>query len=135
MQPKVDRRLDRNHPIVVERVLSNQRDGSDELVTTVVSFEEQIKGRLAQIGKSATDPVRLVTAYKRLAAVLDSFVGISILDYGAEADTRFREFRQAGIRIGTQDLRIASIVLASNGILVTRNRRDFEQVAGLSVQD
>ncbi|MEL7224717.1 MAG: type II toxin-antitoxin system VapC family toxin [Cyanobacteria bacterium J06576_12] len=58
-----------------------------------------------------------------------------ILDYNAVADGYFREFRKAGVRVGTQDLRIASIVLAHGGVLLTRNRRDFEKVAGLSFQD
>jgi tRNA(fMet)-specific endonuclease VapC len=39
------------------------------------------------------------------------------------------------IRIGTQDLRIAALVMANNGILVTRNRQDFERVPGLRFED
>ena len=39
------------------------------------------------------------------------------------------------IRIGTQDMRIASIALANNATLLTRNRRDFEKVPGLLFAD
>jgi tRNA(fMet)-specific endonuclease VapC len=47
----------------------------------------------------------------------------------------FREFRKAGIRIGTLDLRIAAITLTSDGILLSRNLKDFEKVPGLTIQD
>ncbi|NJN13673.1 MAG: type II toxin-antitoxin system VapC family toxin, partial [Richelia sp. RM2_1_2] len=36
---------------------------------------------------------------------------------------------------GTQDLRISSIVLSCDGILLTRNLQDFEKVPGLKIQN
>ncbi|WP_363318236.1 hypothetical protein [Nostoc sp. NMS4] len=39
------------------------------------------------------------------------------------------------IRIGTQDLRIPAITLSVNGILVTRNRKDFEKIPNLRLED
>ena len=39
------------------------------------------------------------------------------------------------VRVGTQDMRIASIALANNATLLTRNRRDFEKVPGLLFAD
>ena len=127
--------FDRNHPIVVSRVLGARQSGSKEMFTTVVSLEEQVKGRLAQINKVAANPERLVLAYRRLTRTFELFAHLDILDYDAVADRCFREFRKAGVRIGTQDLRIASIVLAHDGVLLTRNLGDFEQVPGLLLED
>jgi predicted nucleic acid-binding protein len=39
------------------------------------------------------------------------------------------------VRIGTMDLRIASIALANGFTLLTRNLVDFQQVPGLKVED
>jgi tRNA(fMet)-specific endonuclease VapC len=39
------------------------------------------------------------------------------------------------LRIGTQDLKIASVALANNLILLTRNRRDFGRIPGLMLDD
>jgi tRNA(fMet)-specific endonuclease VapC len=42
---------------------------------------------------------------------------------------------KSSIRIGTMDLRIASICIVNNAILVTRNRKDFQQVPDLNFED
>ena len=68
-------------------------------------------------------------------ATFTLFSQLEILPYNLTAADFFRQFRQMGIRIGTQDLRIASIVLAHNGIVVTRNLKDFEHVPGLTIED
>jgi tRNA(fMet)-specific endonuclease VapC len=40
-----------------------------------------------------------------------------------------------GIIIGPNDLFIASIALAHNGILITHNTKEFERIAGLHIED
>lgn len=125
---------ERAHPQVCARIVQIRRKSLDMLATTVVSMEEQYVGRLAQIRKADT-PQALVNAYGKLKITFGLFSQLDILDYTLDADRYFRSFRQAGIRIGTQDLRIAAIALAHNGILLTRNLRDFEKVPKLSVQD
>lgn len=124
----------RAHPLVSARIFQIRQQSLDRLTTTVVSMEEQYAGRLAQIRKAAT-PQNLISAYTKLKLTSVLFSELNVLEYTLEADHYFRSFRQAGIRIGTQDLRIASIVLAHNGILLSRNLRDFEKVPGLSIQD
>ena len=42
--------------------------------------------------------------------------------------------RASKVRVSTHDLRIAAICIDHAATLVSRNRRDFDQVPGLSVQ-
>jgi tRNA(fMet)-specific endonuclease VapC len=46
----------------------------------------------------------------------------------------FGDLRQQRIRIGTQDLKIASICLANDALLLSRNLVDFQQVPNLRVE-
>lgn len=123
----------RNHPQVCNRILLARQNGLT-LKTTVVTVEEQYGGRLAQIRKAQTPEV-LVAAYDRLMTTFALFSQLEILTYDLAAAELFRQFRQMGIRIGTQDLRIASIALAHSGIIVTRNRKDFDRVPDLTIED
>ncbi|WP_235334898.1 MULTISPECIES: type II toxin-antitoxin system VapC family toxin [Aphanizomenon] len=47
----------------------------------------------------------------------------------------YTELVKQKIRVGTQDLHIAAITLSVNGILVTRNFKDFEKVPNLRLED
>jgi tRNA(fMet)-specific endonuclease VapC len=123
----------RNHPQVCTRIRL-ARQNNLTIKTTVITVEEQYSGRLAQIRK-AQNPQALISAYDRLTATFSLFSQLEILKYDLSADDYFRQFRQQGIRIGTQDLRIASIVLAHSVIIVTRNQKDFGQVLGLMTED
>jgi tRNA(fMet)-specific endonuclease VapC len=104
---------------------------------TIVTAEEKIKGRLATInGLSGIEKVdRLAVAYRTLQATLDDLKTFPTLLFSDMARDRYRELLQQKIRVGSHDLRIAAITLAAGGVLVTRNRRDFEQVSGLKIED
>ena len=43
----------------------------------------------------------------------------------------FNGFRKSGVKIGSMDLKMASIAVANNALFLTANRRDFEKVPGL----
>lgn len=66
---------------------------------------------------------------------LQFFNIIQILDFDEKAINCYTELKRQKVRIGTQDLRIASIAIVNNGILVTRNQRDFSRVLGLQFED
>ena len=58
-----------------------------------------------------------------------------VCEFDDRAMAEFKRLKALKVRIGTMDLRIASIVLVHDATLITRNRRDYEQVPGLRVED
>ncbi len=107
---------------------------SEEVFTTVVTLREQLRGRLAAVDR-ATEGSELLLAYERLWATVRYFCHVNVLPFTPTAAAMLQQLRDQRIRIGTQDLRIAAIVLASGGTLVTSNRQDFEKVPGLAIED
>ena len=76
-----------------------------------------------------------VTAYERLRMAVEYFASVTLLNYTVSADTLVADLRRQGVRVGTQDLRIAAVALVHGATLVTRNERDFRQVPGLTFVD
>ncbi|MFN8490909.1 MAG: type II toxin-antitoxin system VapC family toxin [Caldilineaceae bacterium] len=72
---------------------------------------------------------------QRLYETVTFYHSRQVLSYEPAAIFRFEQLRQAKLRIGSQDLRIAAIALCKNATVVTRNLRDFQQVPGLQVID
>jgi tRNA(fMet)-specific endonuclease VapC len=105
-----------------------------QLTTTAINVEEQLRGRLAQIAE-AKDATKQSFAYQRLIETVLLLSEFQILPYDEKSQDYYQVLKAQRIRIGTQDLRIASIALAHNGVLLTRNLRDFEKIPGLSIQD
>ncbi len=58
-----------------------------------------------------------------------------MLNFTEEAKNNFSNLINQKIRIGTQDLKIAAIALSVNGIIVTRNKKDFSKVPNLLLED
>jgi tRNA(fMet)-specific endonuclease VapC len=121
----------RRDPAVVQRLAGVP---SARVFVPIVTVEEQLRGWLALIRRAPT-PERLIAAYASLHRAVVYFALVNILDYSEDAANHFAALRAQRIRIGTQDLRIAAMTLAVSGILVTRNRRDFQQVPDLLLED
>jgi tRNA(fMet)-specific endonuclease VapC len=123
--------IQRRHPTVSERLA-----GTDPgiVATTVVTLYEQFRGRLAVVSRARND-MALQAAFGLLLETRRHLCDIEVLPFDAAAAGIFRSLLGQRLRVGTQDLRIAAITLANDATLVTSNRRDFERVLGLRIED
>ena len=121
----------RAHLLVSQRVNAISKE---QLAVTVITFEEQMYGRLNRI-RRANSQESLVFAYRQLRETLGDFRTINVLDFTQEAANCYSQLLRQKIRIGTQDLRIASIVISNDATLVTRNQKDFSRVPDLQFED
>ncbi len=102
---------------------------------SIVSFHEQVAGWYTYLNR-AKDPAHVIRAYTMFEGVLTDFSSsFRVLGFGGDSAEAFQEWRKAGIRVGTMDLRIAAIAQANMLTVLTRNRRDFERIPGVSVED
>jgi len=107
---------------------------SDQLFTTIITFEEQMRGWLSYIASSNAIEHQ-IDAYRKLHRFLENYRNTAVMDFDEGAAGVFKELKSQKIRIGTMDLKIASIAISHRAILVSRNLRDFEQVPNLRVED
>lgn len=107
---------------------------AEEVVTTIITMVEQLRGRLAEVSR-AWDERSLVVACTRLNSTREYYCQALIAPFDSASAAVFRLLVAQRLRIGTQDLRIAAITLANDAVLITSNRRDFERVPGLRLED
>ena len=93
-----------------------------------------LRGRLAKL-RRVQSLSELSRPYDQLAETIRFLNTFEIASWNAQSAQHMAALRHARIRVGTQDLRIASIALAHNAMLVSANLQDFEQVPGLRVED
>lgn len=125
----------REHPTVKQRI---KQINFANTAITVVTLEEQMKGWLNVINKYNDQPSqseKLILAYKGLRDGVEYLNKLKLLDFDLPAYNCDKELVSQRIRIGTRDLRIAAITLSINGILVTRNTKDFAKVPNLQKED
>jgi tRNA(fMet)-specific endonuclease VapC len=101
---------------------------------TIVSFHEQVLGWNAYLAR-AKDSSGIVRGYRKLEGILGDFARSQVLSYASAAADVFEELKKQRNRVGTMDLRIAAIALASGMTVLTRNIVDFGRVPNLSVED
>jgi tRNA(fMet)-specific endonuclease VapC len=135
------RKVDRAEPqdinaseFVRLRVRIAQLDPPQSVTTTVITYEEQSRGRLASVNAARTAQ-ELVAAYANLRQHLNNYSSIRIIAFDDTAATTAEMLRSSKLRLGTMDLRIASIALTRDALLLSRNLRDFQKVPGLRVED
>lgn len=123
--------LQRGHSLVQKRFLEIS---ASNRATTIISQTEQFLGWWSEITQVRSE-AEVARKFQYLQASLVVFNTIPVLPYDEAAANEFVQLRSRKVRIGTQDLRIASIALSRNATVVTRNLRDFQKLPALLVED
>ncbi|MEL7078870.1 MAG: type II toxin-antitoxin system VapC family toxin [Cyanobacteria bacterium J06582_2] len=111
---------------------------SDDVAITVITVQELFNGWNGKIN----DPKqadRLSYLYTKLWKTTNFFKSITVLNFDSDAENCYSMLKQnhkslAKKRIA-KDIRIASIALTQNAIVVTRNEKDFSQVPNLRIEN
>ena len=77
----------------------------------------------------------MISGYDALRETIEDYKSLNLLDFNEAAYACYMDLLRQKIRVGTQDLRIAAIALSVNGIVVTRNQKDFGKVPNLQVEN
>jgi tRNA(fMet)-specific endonuclease VapC len=121
-----------SHPAF--EALTTRLNASDDqdITTTVITIEEQMRGWLAWINR-ADDLQRQVLGYQELQRLFEFYAHWRVTPFDDQAAAAFEALRQRRIRIGTMDLKIAAIVLVHDALLLSANLQDFQRVPDLRV--
>jgi tRNA(fMet)-specific endonuclease VapC len=123
-----------NSPAVSSKIAELETD----LVITIITVQELFNGWIGRLNDPA-QANQQVMLYAKLSKVIALLKEIKVLDLDETADLRFRQLltnhpnlRKSRLQ---KDMRIAAITLSLNATVITRNRRDFEQVPELAIAD
>lgn len=122
------------HERVSEKV--QNLDPGEVIGTTIITRAEILRARFEALLKAA-DGEHLQRAQERLAASESLLSDLHIAQFDAAATEEFEKLskRKKLKKIGHADLLIASIALANDALLVTRNVKHFRQVPNLRVEN
>ncbi len=117
-----------------ERLKQRLSQAHEDPAVTLVTVEEHLRGWLAELRRE-TNPHCQSRLYDKLGSQLELFSRWIVLRWDEDAADLFMAYRRQGVRIGTQDLKIACIAIAHDAVLLSRNLGDFRQVPGLKVEN
>ena len=109
---------------------------SGEVAVSVVTRIEVVRGRFEAVLKAA-DGAALARAQELLSSSETYLAGFRVVPFDPPAVAEFDRLREdkKARKAGRNDLLIACIALAHNALLVTRNTKDYKNVAGLRIEN
>ncbi|GAP96043.1 type II toxin-antitoxin system VapC family toxin [Leptolyngbya sp. NIES-2104] len=120
------------------RVKAKTAERARDLAITIVTVQELFNGWIGRLNDPA-EANRQVILYTKLSTVVRYVKKTVVLDFDEFADRQFRQmlttYPQLRKNRLQKDMRIASIALALDATVVTRNYRDFSQVPNLRFED
>jgi len=121
----------RGDPPVVRAVL---RHVASEVAVSVITVQEVWDGWAAVIARAKT-PDQVAAAYARLTDTLNELRNWPVIPFPAGAVVRYAALKKQKLNVGANDLRIAAIAIETGAVVVTHNRRDFERIPGVVIED
>jgi tRNA(fMet)-specific endonuclease VapC len=110
-----------------------------QAVTNVITVQETFNGWVSELNLPNISREKMLWQYHQLVLATELFGKVPVLEFDAAAYDCYMTLleqnptlRKSRLR---NDMRIASIALANGATIVTRNRRDFELVPGLTIED
>jgi tRNA(fMet)-specific endonuclease VapC len=107
---------------------------ASDFACSVVSLHEQVVGAHSFLNQ-AKNSVGLIRGYELMERLPSDYLAFALLPFDTASAAVYDQFLGQNLRVGTMDLRLASIAFARNLIVLTRNQRDFGRVPGLKTED
>ncbi|WP_439620495.1 type II toxin-antitoxin system VapC family toxin [Gemmata sp.] len=121
----------RHDPNVLAGVV---RHLSDHVAVPIITVQEVWDGWAAVIGRAKT-PEQAATAYQRLTDTLNELRYWPVVSFSLGAVNRYTALKRQKLNVKGNDLKIAAIALETGSAVVTHNRRDFERIRGVQIED
>jgi tRNA(fMet)-specific endonuclease VapC len=122
-----------------QTVITNVDRNLSQVVMSIISFQEVMNGWTGALNQSDNTRNGLIHKYHQLWLASELFKALPILEFDAVAYDEWINLLKQNSPLQKkrlkQDVRIASIALANSATIVTRNRRDFELIPGLNIED
>jgi len=106
-----------------------------DVLTTIITAQEVTEGWCAFIRNQKAGSAKQIHGYQQFQHSLELLMELTILAFDDQSAEIFRRLRKELPQAGTQDLKIASICLAHDATLLTRNLVDFKKVPGLRYEN
>ena len=105
------------------------------MFTTIITAQEVAEGWCTFIRRQKAGTSKQIHGYAEFQHSLELLMALTVLAFDEQAAGIFRDLRKALPQAGTQDLKIASICLAHDATLLTRNEVDFQKVPHLRLEN
>jgi tRNA(fMet)-specific endonuclease VapC len=119
-------------------VILQVAEHAEDIAITIITVQELFNGWNGKLN----DPRRasnLSDFYTKLWQTTEFFKIITILNFDRDTEEYYNNLRQNNHFLTKKrlekDLRIASIALVQNAVVVTRNYKDFSQVPNLQIEN
>ena len=110
----------------------------NDVAFPVITVQELFNGWTGRLN-NPTLANNLTHLYTKLSETTEFFKAIAVFNFDKDAENCCQFSRQSDNALAKKriekDLRIASIVLAQNATIVTRNSKDFSQIPNLKIEN